>query len=63
MSFRALSKMTARQRDRALATGRIALLINEWIDTRFALPAADIPPDRPRSRIRSGGGPRPLGTR
>src|SRR5262245_4124313 len=34
VSFRALSKMTARQRDRALAAGRIALLINDWIDAR-----------------------------
>jgi Zn-dependent peptidase ImmA (M78 family)/DNA-binding XRE family transcriptional regulator len=43
VSFRALSKMTARQRDRALAAGRVALLINEWIEARFNLPAADIP--------------------
>ena len=43
VSFRALSKMTARQRDRALSAGRIALLINDWIDTRFRLPEADIP--------------------
>src|ERR1700722_10608053 len=28
VSFRALSKMTARQRDRALSAGRIALLVN-----------------------------------
>jgi Zn-dependent peptidase ImmA (M78 family) len=43
VSFRALSKMTARQRDRALSAGRIALLVNDWIDDRFKLPAADIP--------------------
>ena len=43
VSFRALSKMTARQRDRALSAGRVALLINDWIDTRFWLPEADIP--------------------
>ncbi len=43
VSFRALSKMTARQRDRALSAGRIALLINDWIDARFKLPVADIP--------------------
>jgi Zn-dependent peptidase ImmA (M78 family)/DNA-binding XRE family transcriptional regulator len=42
VSFRALSKMTARQRDRALAAGRVALLINEWIEARFNLPPADI---------------------
>lgn len=43
VSFRALSKMTARQRDRALADGRVALLINDWIEARFQLPRADIP--------------------
>ncbi len=43
VSFRALSKMTARQRDRALSAGRVALLINEWIETRFELPEADVP--------------------
>jgi Zn-dependent peptidase ImmA (M78 family)/DNA-binding XRE family transcriptional regulator len=43
VSFRALSKMTARQRDRALSAGGVALLIDEWIDARFELPAADIP--------------------
>jgi Zn-dependent peptidase ImmA (M78 family)/DNA-binding XRE family transcriptional regulator len=43
VSFRALSKMTARQRDRALAAGRVALLINDWIEARFELPPADIP--------------------
>jgi Zn-dependent peptidase ImmA (M78 family)/DNA-binding XRE family transcriptional regulator len=43
VSFRALSKMTARQRDRALSAGRVALLINDWIDARFQLPTADVP--------------------
>lgn len=43
VSFRALSKMTARQRDRALSAGRVALLINDWINDRFELPTADIP--------------------
>ncbi len=43
VSFRALSKMTARQRDRGLAAGRIAILINDWIQSRFALPASDLP--------------------
>src|SRR4051794_20444193 len=32
VSFRALSKMTARQRDSALSAGRIAILINDWIE-------------------------------
>lgn len=43
VSFRALSKMTARQRDRALSDGRVALLINDWIEARFALPDSDVP--------------------
>lgn len=43
VSFRALSKMTARQRDSALSDGRIALLINDWIEARFELPIADVP--------------------
>jgi transcriptional regulator with XRE-family HTH domain len=43
VSFRALSKMTARTRDRGLNSGRIAILINEWLDQRFALPTPDLP--------------------
>lgn len=42
-SFRSLSKMTAGQRDTALGSGAIALLLNEWIQSRFSLPEADIP--------------------
>lgn len=43
VSFRALSKMTNRTRDQGLASGRIALLIDEWISSRFSLPRADLP--------------------
>jgi Zn-dependent peptidase ImmA (M78 family) len=42
-SFRALSKMTAAQRDAACSAGRMALLISDWIEERFVLPAADVP--------------------
>lgn len=42
-SFRALSKMTAGQRDTALGAGAIALMLNEWIESRFELPAPDLP--------------------
>lgn len=42
-SFRALSKMTAGQRDMALGAGAIALLLDEWIEERFELPKADLP--------------------
>jgi Zn-dependent peptidase ImmA (M78 family)/DNA-binding XRE family transcriptional regulator len=68
VSFRALSKMTARQRDRALSAGRVALLIDDWIDARFKLPEADIPsltgyPPEPAAevvRARWGLGERPV---
>jgi Zn-dependent peptidase ImmA (M78 family)/DNA-binding XRE family transcriptional regulator len=68
VSFRARSKMTARQRDRALSSGRIALLINQWIDDRFRLPSPDIPSltgQEPESaaemvRARWGLGERPI---
>ncbi|MBO3745997.1 ImmA/IrrE family metallo-endopeptidase [Streptosporangiaceae bacterium NEAU-GS5] len=43
VSFRAPSKLTAGQRERALAAARHAIMINEWIEERFRLPAADIP--------------------
>lgn len=42
-SFRSLSKMSARQRDTALGSGAIALLLNEWIEARFDLPEPEIP--------------------
>lgn len=42
-SFRALSKMTASQRDTACSAGRIAFLINDWIEEHFRLPATDVP--------------------
>lgn len=43
ISFRALSKLTAGQRDMARAAGRIALLLSDWIEQRFELPQADVP--------------------
>jgi Zn-dependent peptidase ImmA (M78 family)/transcriptional regulator with XRE-family HTH domain len=42
-SFRSLSKMAAYQRDSALGAGAIALLLNEWIESRFELPNPDVP--------------------
>lgn len=42
-SFRALSKMTAGQRDTALGAGAIALMLNAWIEARFELPSPDLP--------------------
>lgn len=42
-SFRALSKMTAAQRDTALGSGAIALMLNDWVEQRFQLPDHDLP--------------------
>lgn len=42
-SFRSMSRMTAAQRDRALAGGELALELNTWLSSRFALPKSDLP--------------------
>lgn len=42
-SFRALTAMTATQRDAALAAGALALELSKWIEERFELPAPSIP--------------------
>jgi Zn-dependent peptidase ImmA (M78 family) len=42
-SFRALTKMTSKQRDTALGAGRLAILLNEWVNERFVLPPTNIP--------------------
>lgn len=43
VSFRALTKMSAIERDRALSQGALALALNTWIEERFDLPPADLP--------------------
>jgi Zn-dependent peptidase ImmA (M78 family)/transcriptional regulator with XRE-family HTH domain len=43
VSFRALSKMTASQRDIALSSGRLARTLQDWIGAHFRLPPSDIP--------------------
>jgi Zn-dependent peptidase ImmA (M78 family) len=43
ISFRALSKLTAGQRDSARSAARIALMLAEWIEERFHLPEAEVP--------------------
>jgi len=43
VSFRALSRMTAGQRDAALGAGALALVLNDWLDAKFKLPEPDIP--------------------
>ncbi|MDE0035668.1 MAG: XRE family transcriptional regulator [Deltaproteobacteria bacterium] len=42
-NFRALSTMTARQRDAALAVGAIAIEFSKWMDRRFELPKPTVP--------------------
>lgn len=42
-SFRAATRMTARQRDRALASGSLALALSDWIEERFQLPEVEVP--------------------
>lgn len=42
-SFRALSRLTARQRDRAVAAGTLGMCLSDWIDQRFGLPEPSIP--------------------
>lgn len=42
-SFRAMTKMTASQRDMALGQGALALHLCKWIEKRFDLPQADLP--------------------
>ncbi len=42
-SFRSMSKMTAGQRDIALGSGAVALLLNQWIEGRFNLPEPRLP--------------------
>jgi Zn-dependent peptidase ImmA (M78 family)/DNA-binding XRE family transcriptional regulator len=42
-SFRALTKMSACQRDMALSQGAIALLLNRWLEEKFELPKLNLP--------------------
>jgi Zn-dependent peptidase ImmA (M78 family)/DNA-binding XRE family transcriptional regulator len=43
VSFRALSKLTARERDQALASAQIALTLSDWLERRFTLPEPSLP--------------------
>ena len=68
-SFRSLRRMTAGQRDAALAAGSLAILLADWIQERFVLPEPAIPDYREldatgaAEAVRSewGLGERPLG--
>ena len=43
VSFRALSSMTAGQRDSALGAGALAIELSQWLEARFQLPIAALP--------------------
>lgn len=43
VSFRALSKMTAKVRDAILHTAQLAVDLSDWIDERFETPSVDLP--------------------
>ncbi len=68
-SFRAMSTLTIRQRNQAVAAGTLGVAISDWIDTHFELPKADIPryataePEAAALAVRShwGLGERPIG--
>ena len=42
-SFRAMSNLTVRKRDQAIAAGILGVAISDWIDERFQLPPVTIP--------------------
>lgn len=42
VSFRSFSKMSARERDAAIAAGVLGLQLNEWVEKRFGLPAPNL---------------------
>lgn len=42
-SFRSLKRMTASQRDSAIAAGTLATTLSQWIEEQFELPDPDIP--------------------
>lgn len=57
-NFRALSKMSMRERERSIAAGSIALMLSDWIDERYECPdpalpeLAGLPPQQAASAFR-----------
>ncbi len=43
VSFRSMSRMTAGQRNRVLATAELAMELSAWLDEQFVLPKANFP--------------------
>lgn len=60
VSFRALSAMTARERDQALAAGVLAFELDKWLSDRFQGPPVDVPdlpdcsPESAAEQVRAG---------
>ncbi|MGF1591968.1 MAG: helix-turn-helix domain-containing protein [Kiloniellaceae bacterium] len=42
VSFRSLSKMSAKERDAAISAGSLGLQLSDWVDERFSLPPTDL---------------------
>ncbi len=42
VSFRSFSRMTAKERNAALASGTLGLMLNQWLEARFNLPKPDL---------------------
>ena len=42
-SFRSMSNLTVRERERAVAAGILGVALADWIDSRFQLPDPDVP--------------------
>lgn len=42
VSFRSLSKMSAKERDASIAAGILGLLFSDWIESRFSLPETNL---------------------
>ncbi|MGH6826434.1 helix-turn-helix domain-containing protein [Methyloceanibacter sp.] len=42
VSFRSLTKMSAKERDAAIAAGRLGLEVSDWLERQFNLPASDL---------------------
>jgi Zn-dependent peptidase ImmA (M78 family)/DNA-binding XRE family transcriptional regulator len=43
VSFRSLTRMTAKKRDMALSQGALAILLARWLDRKFVLPSCSLP--------------------
>lgn len=43
MSFRALTKMKAVDRDKAISSAKMGIILNHWMEQKFNLPTVDLP--------------------